>query len=126
MNILLSRTTDRPIYEQIKSQIKKSILRGEMIEGEALPSMRELAKNLQVSVITTKRAYEDLEAEGYVTSYVGKGTFVAKQNVAVIKESKVVQIEETLSKIIQESKMIDLSLKELQLIVEKIYEEENE
>ncbi len=126
MNILLSKSSDKPIYEQIKNQIKKSIIRGEMVEGESLPSMRELAKNLQVSVITTKRAYEDLEAEGYVTSFVGKGTYVAKQNVAVLKESKVTQIEENLSKIIRDSKMIDLSLEELQLLVEKMYKEEDE
>lgn len=126
MNILLSKSSDKPIYEQIKNQIKKSIIRGEMVEGESLPSMRELAKNLQVSVITTKRAYEDLEAEGYVTSFVGKGTYVAKQNVAVLKESKVTQIEENLSKIIRDSKMINLSLEELQLLVEKMYKEEDE
>ncbi|MFO8068704.1 MAG: GntR family transcriptional regulator [Alkalibacterium sp.] len=126
MNILLSRTTNKPIYEQIKIQIKQSILRGEMVEGESLPSMRELAKNLEVSVITTKRAYVDLEAEGYVTSFVGKGTFVAKQNVALLKESKVIQIEEKLSIIVRDSKMIDLSLDDLQLLVEKKYKEELE
>lgn len=126
MNILLSKSSDKPIYEQIKNQIKKSIIRGEMVEGESLPSMRELAKNLQVSVITTKRAYEDLEAEGYVTSFVGKGTYVARQNVAVFKKSKVMQIEEKLLEIIRDSKMIDLSLEELHLLVEKIYKEEDE
>lgn len=126
MNILLSKSSDKPIYEQIKNQIKKSIIRGEMVEGESLPSMRELAKNLQVSVITTKRAYEDLEAEGYVTSFVGKGTYVAKQNLAVLKESKVTQIEEKLLEIIRDSKVIDLSLEELQLLVEKMYKEEDE
>lgn len=126
MNIILSKTSDKPIYEQIKNQIKQSILRGDMVEGESLPSMRELAKKLQVSVITTKRAFEDLEAEGYVTSFVGKGTFVAKQNLTVLKESKILQIEEKLSTIIEESKMINLSLQDLQVLLEKKYKEERE
>lgn len=126
MNILLSRTTDKPIYEQIKNQIKQSILSGEMIEGESLPSMRKLAKDLEVSVITTKRAYEDLEAEGYVTSLVGKGTFVAKQDLDSLKESKVRQIEDNLKTLIADAKMIDLSLGDLHVLLENKFKEESE
>ncbi|GAB2480669.1 GntR family transcriptional regulator [Alkalibacterium psychrotolerans] len=126
MNILLSRTTDKPIYEQIKNQIKKSILSGEMVEGESLPSMRKLAKDLEVSVITTKRAYEDLEAEGYVTSLVGKGTFVAKQDVDILKESKVRQIEDNFKILIEDAKMIGLSLEDLHVLLENKFKEESE
>lgn len=126
MNILLSRTTDKPIYEQIKNQIKKSILSGEMVEGESLPSMRKLAKDLEVSVITTKRAYEDLEAEGYVTSLVGKGTFVAKQDLGILKESKVRQIEDNFKILIEDSKMIGLSLEDLHVLLENKFKEESE
>lgn len=126
MNILLSRTTDKPIYEQIKNQIKKSILSGEMVEGESLPSMRKLAKDLEVSVITTKRAYEDLEAEGYVKSLVGKGTFVAKQGVDILKESKVRQIEDNFKILIEDAKMIGLSLEDLHVLLENKFKEESE
>lgn len=124
MNILLSKTADLPIYEQIKNQIKQSILNEELVEGELLPSMRELAKNLQVSVITTKRAYEDLESEGYVVSVVGKGTYVSQQDTAILREKYVTQIENNLAKVIFDSKLIDLSLKELMELIEKKYKED--
>jgi GntR family transcriptional regulator len=77
MNILIASTSKEPLFQQIKEQIKQHIFSGELKEGDALPSMRALAKDLKVSVITTKRAYEDLENEGYLISSVGKGTFVA-------------------------------------------------
>ncbi|MBD7946427.1 GntR family transcriptional regulator, partial [Psychrobacillus sp. Sa2BUA9] len=88
MQIIISNSSKEPIYEQITSQIKSLILAGELQEGAAIPSMRNLAKELQISVITTKRAYEELEKAGFIYSIVGKGSFVAEQNLEVIREKK--------------------------------------
>ncbi len=87
MQIVLSHTSKTPLYEQIKQQIQNQIMTGELKEGDALPSMRLLAKELNVSVITTKRAYEELEKEGYLFSAVGKGTFVAGQQPQVLNRT---------------------------------------
>ena len=86
MKILISNSSDEPIYEQIASQIKSLILKNELKEGEILPSIRNLAKELGISVITTKRAYEELEKEGFTETVRGKGTFVAAQNKEFMKE----------------------------------------
>ena len=80
MNIVISNSSDKPIYEQIAQQIKKMIISGELSPGDALPSMRFLAKELRISVITTKRAYSDLERDGFIETVTGKGSFVANQN----------------------------------------------
>ena len=96
MNLIISNSSGKPIYEQITAQIKNSILSGELQEGEALPSMRALAKDLRISVITTKRAYEDLERDGFITSVPGKGSLVARKNVAIIREEQLKKIEELL------------------------------
>lgn len=93
MNILISNSSGQPIYEQIVSQIKALIISGELNEGDALPSMRLLAKELRISVITTKRAYEELEREGFIVSVTGKGSFVASKNVELIKEQQFREIE---------------------------------
>lgn len=123
MNIIISNYSKEPIYEQITNQIRAYILSGELKEGEALPSIRNLAKNLQVSVITTKRAYEELESEGLIYSIVGKGSFVAEQNIELIKEKKLRAIEEQLSAVIVNSKEIDLTLAELIELMTILYEE---
>jgi GntR family transcriptional regulator len=123
MQILISNSSTEPIYEQITNQIKSSILSGELEEGTAIPSMRKLAKDLQISVITTKRAYEELEKAGFIYSIVGKGSFVAEQNLEVIKEKKLKVIEEQLSAVITNSQEIGLSLDELQQILKLLYEE---
>ena len=81
VDIIISNTSSMPIYEQIIMQIKKSIMNGDLKEGEALPSMRTLAKELRISVITTKRAYEELENAGFIVTVMGKGSFVAKKNI---------------------------------------------
>ena len=96
MNIIISNSSGQPIYEQIVSQIKNMIISGSLKEGDALPSMRLLAKELRISVITTKRAYEELEREGFIVSYTGKGSFVASQNMELIKEQKYREIEDYL------------------------------
>ncbi len=106
MQIIISNSSKEPIYEQITNQMKSSILAGELQEGAAIPSMRKLAQDLQISVITTKRAYEELEKAGFIYSIVGKGSFVAEQNLEVIREKKQKVIEEQLSAVITNSKEI--------------------
>ncbi|MBW8351173.1 GntR family transcriptional regulator [Bacillus sp. IITD106] len=123
MQIIISNSSKEPIYEQITNQIKSLILAGELQEGASLPSMRKLAKDLQISVITTKRAYEELEKAGFIYSIVGKGSFVAEQNLEVIKEKKLKVIEEQLSAVITNSKEIGLPLDELQQLLKILYEE---
>ncbi|WP_017185916.1 GntR family transcriptional regulator [Alkalibacillus haloalkaliphilus] len=123
MQIIISNSSKEPIYEQIINQIKSTILSGDLKEGAALPSIRQLAKDLQISVITTKRAYEELEKLGFIYSIVGKGSFVAEQNLEVIREKKLKVIEEQLSAVIVNSKEIGLSFDELQELLELLYEE---
>lgn len=123
MQIVISNSSKKPIYEQITSQIKSSILTGKLHEGALIPSMRKLAKDLQISVITTKRAYDELEKAGFIYSIVGKGSFVAEQNLEVIKEKKLKVIEEQISAVITNSKEIGISLHELQQLLTILYEE---
>ena len=94
MDITISNSSGAPIYEQICSQIKGKIISGELKEGDALPSIRLLAKELRISVITTKRAYEELERDGFLVTYAGKGSFVAGKNLDLIREEHLRQIEE--------------------------------
>ena len=94
MDIIISNSAGTPIYEQICAQIKGKIISGELKEGDALPSMRLLAKELRISVITTKRAYEELERDGFLVTYAGKGSFVAGKNLDLIREEHLRQIEE--------------------------------
>ncbi|AUD15071.1 MULTISPECIES: GntR family transcriptional regulator [unclassified Planococcus (in: firmicutes)] len=123
MQIIISNSSKEPIYEQISYQIKSAILIGELQEGEAIPSMRKLAKDLHVSVITTKRAYEELEKAGFIYSIVGKGSFVAEQNLELIKEKKLKVIEEQLNAVITNSREIGLSYDELKQLLKILYEE---
>ncbi|WP_019156540.1 GntR family transcriptional regulator [Robertmurraya massiliosenegalensis] len=123
MKIIISNSSKEPIYEQITSQIKASILAGELQEGTTIPSMRKLAQDLQISVITTKRAYEELEKEGFIYSIVGKGSFVAEQNLEVIREKKLKAIEEQMKAVIINSREIGLSLEDLQQLLNILYEE---
>lgn len=121
MDIILSNSSDEPIYAQIISQIKAQIMSGELAAGEALPSMRVLAQQLRISVITTKRAYEDLEREGYIENFAGKGCFVKRQNTDFLREETVRRVEELLGKACETAKMCDLSLNEIKEILELIY-----
>ncbi|MEG2109302.1 MAG: GntR family transcriptional regulator [Clostridium sp.] len=113
MNIIISNTSGVPIYEQISKEIKNAILNGSFIEGEALPSIRSLASELRVSVITTKRAYEELEREGYIYTVPGKGSYIARQNKEILKEEKLREIEERLLDAIEISNSIGLEFEEL-------------
>ncbi|PQD94527.1 GntR family transcriptional regulator [Pradoshia eiseniae] len=124
MRIIISNQSREPIYEQIAAQIKKQVLTNELPAGEPLPSMRQLAKDLGVSVITTKRAYEELEKRGYIYSVVGKGSFVSEQNKEMILERKMTVIEEQLRAAIQNSKEIGISLSELEELLRMLYEGE--
>ncbi|NWK83950.1 GntR family transcriptional regulator [Staphylococcus sp. GSSP0090] len=126
MKILLKNSSERPIYEQIKQQIKENILKGYVAPGEHLPSMRELAHDLSVSVITTKRAYEDLEKDGFVYTLRGKGTYVKEQDSSILKEKQFIVIESLAKSMSKEAKTIGMSLSELQEIVELIFEEGEE
>ncbi|WP_438350621.1 GntR family transcriptional regulator [Paenibacillus sp. FA6] len=123
MQIIISNSSKDPIYEQILKQIQTKILSGELTEGAALPSIRQLAKDLRISVITTKRAYEELEKSGFIYLIVGKGSFVAEQNLDVIREKRLRVIEEQLSAVISNSKEIGLSYEELQGLLKLLYEE---
>ena len=124
MNIIISNSSGKPIYEQITSQIKNMIVAGELKPGEALPSMRLLAKELRISVITTKRAYEDLERDGYIYSVVGKGSFVADANMELMKEEHLRRIEENLQNAVEAARISHIELQELQDILKMLYEEE--
>ena len=121
MNILISNSSGEPIYEQIASQIKAMIIGGELAAGDALPSMRLLAGQLRISVITTKRAYEELERDGFIESYTGKGSFVKAQNPELIKEKNLRAIEELMSQICVKAKLGGVSLDELKETLEIIY-----
>lgn len=125
MNIIISNSSGRPIYDQIVSQIKNQIMAGELVEGEALPSMRVLAKELRISVITTKRAYEELEREGFIVSITGKGSFVASMDTELIREEVLKQIEEHISKAVDKANRANISLKELTQLLEYLYKEDS-
>ncbi len=126
MDIIISNTSSVPIYEQIITQMKKNIMNGNLKEGEALPSMRTLAKELKISVITTKRAYEELESAGFIITVMGKGSFVAKKNLELIKEEQFKQIEQHIKCAVEQAQMNGISLKELIEIVKILYGEDNE
>jgi GntR family transcriptional regulator len=124
MNIIISNSSGQPIYEQIASQIKSMIITGELREGEALPSMRLLAKELRISVITTKRAYDELEREGFIVSFTGKGSFVAGKNIELIKEQHLKEIENHMQEILKLSKECGLKLDEMIEMMILLYEGE--
>ena len=121
MDILIRNTGEVPIYDQIVRQIKGLILKGELREGEALPSMRLLAKELRISVITTKRAYEELEREGFLTSVPGKGCFVAAQNPELLREDALRRVEEHLGRAVEEARSGSISLEEMQATLNILY-----
>ena len=125
MDIMISNASGIPIYEQIVSQVKNLILSGALEEGEALPSMRLLAKELRISVITTKRAYEELEREGYILSVVGKGSFVAPRNMELVREEKPRQVEEHLSQAVETAKTYGISLEDLVEVLTMLYGEDS-
>ncbi len=126
MNLSVSLTTGEPIYQQIKDQIKQQILSGQLHDGELLPSIRNLAHDLQISVITTKRAYDELEQEGLVASVTGKGTFVTEKNKEAIREVRYRQLEEQVKDLVSQSKALGLSKEDLNHLFELFYKEMGE
>ena len=123
MRILISNLSNEPIYEQIRNQVKGLIIKGELKEGDLLPSIRGLAKDLQISVITTKRAYDELEKEGFLQTVAGKGSYVAPQNTELIKEQKIKIIEEKLNEIVEESKLLGFTFEDINQMLKILFEE---
>jgi GntR family transcriptional regulator len=124
MKILLSNSSSEPIYEQIACQVRAQIIAGELEEGGLLPSIRALARDLQISVITTKRAYEELEKEGLIDTVGGKGTFVAAQNPAFLREKRMKAVEEKLLAAVAEARLLGVGPDELGDMLRLLYEEE--
>ena len=122
MDIVISNSSGKPIYEQITSQIKNSILSGGLRPGDPLPSIRLLARELRISVITTKRAYEDLEREGYIETVAGKGSFVAPQNTELLREENLKRVETHLLEAVNLAKQSGIGLSELSTILSVFYE----
>lgn len=123
MNIIISNSSNKPIYEQITDQVKNLILSGELVTGDALPSMRLLAKELRISVITTKRAYEELEREGFIETVTGKGSFVADKNPDLLREEHLKRIEGNLIKACEIAKIAKVSREDLIEMLKIVYEE---
>lgn len=123
MTILIDNKSGAPIYEQIYTQIKNQIISGDLKEDEALPSIRNLAKDLRISVITTKRAYDELEREGFIYTLPAKGCFVARKNVELLREETLKQIENHMQKIVQLAAACKLSQEELLDLFRFILEE---
>jgi len=124
MNIFISNTSQDPIYQQIIAQIKSLIFRGDLNEGDLLPSIRSLAKELQISVITTKRAYEELEKDGFIETVTGKGSYVAPQNKELLNKKRMKIVEEKLIEAIHEAKALNLNSEQLSEMLKRLYEEE--
>ena len=126
MELIIRNNTDQPIYGQITSQIRSQILSGALAPGDALPSIRALAKDLKISVITTKRAYDELEAEGFVCTVAGKGCFVAEKNLDLIREQQLKTLEDHLSAAVELSKSCGVTPAELQEMLRILLEEESQ
>lgn len=121
MKIIISNSSEIPIYEQIKNQIKNQIITDELKEGESIPSIRTLSSEIKISVMTIKKSYDELEKEGYINSVQGKGTFVSKKNNELIKEEANKEIESHISKIIEISNRFNISKKEILDLFNYIY-----
>lgn len=124
MNLFISNASNQPIYEQIYTQLKNAIIAGEWKEGDALPSIRQLAKDLRISVITTKRAYEELERDGFVDTVAGKGCFVAAKNIEMLREERLRDIEEHMREILRLAPACGLSEQEILEQFRVVVEEE--
>ena len=124
MDIIISNSSDKPIFEQIKQAIKKAIASNELKENEMLPSIRNLAQDLRISVMTVKRAYDELESEGFIKTLHGKGSIVASKNIELLKEEQMKEIEEHIDKIILISKTSNISKKEILDTFEYLYGED--
>lgn len=124
MKILISNTSDAPLYQQIKEQIIDAILKGELVDGDPLPSIRAFANDLKVSVLTIRRVYDDLEKEGFVNSQVGIGTFVSTSNVELLRDSKRRLVEQKMLEMIQTAKSLGITQQELNDMMNILFKEE--
>ena len=124
MEIVLSNSSDRPIYEQIAQQVRDGILAGELAPGERLPSIRALAADLRISAVTTKRAYQDLEAQGFIQTVPGKGCFVAEQNLELMREERLRRVEDALARAVREAAAARIDAAELHEMLDIQLEEE--
>ena len=126
MKIIISNASSEPIYQQIGQQIKAQIISGDLKEGDGLPSIRKLAKELHISVITTKRTYEELEKEGFIDVVGGKGTFVAIQNKELLREKRMKSIEDMMGETVTEALKLGITFTELQEMLSILYHDNNE
>lgn len=126
MKIIIKNSSDQPLYQQIKDQIKAAILRNELAEGELLPSIRSLANDLQVSVLTTKRVYTELETEGFITTKVGKGSYVATESLELLSESKRHMVETKLTEVWEMARELGINKDELYSMMELLFEEDGQ
>jgi GntR family transcriptional regulator len=124
MRILISNASPDPIYDQIVQQIRAQILSSDLSEGDLLPSIRKLAKDLQISVITTKRAYEELEREGFINTVGGKGTFVAAQNPEFLREKRMKAVEEKLADAVDQAQLLGVGPDQLVEMLRLLYTED--
>ena len=124
MNVVVSNSSDVPLYVQIKEQIKDAILKGELEDGELLPSIRSFANDVQVSVLTVRRVYEELEKEGFAVSQAGRGTFVSMGNLELLRDSKRRIIEQELQKAVHNEKLLDNPKDEKKAMMHNLNEED--
>ena len=124
MKLIISSVSGEPIYEQIKTQIRSAVLGGELKAGEALPSLRKLAKELRISLITTKRAYEELERDGFIVTMTGRGSFVAAKNLELLREEKRKQVEALLAQAAQAARTVGIPEEELCELIRLLYKDE--
>lgn len=123
MKIIIKNSSDIPLYQQIKDQIKDSILKEELVEGDSLPSIRAFANDLQVSVLTIRRVYSELESEGFVISQAGLGTFVSTGNIELLKDAKRRLVEEKMVELIKTAKSLQIKKEDLNSMMDILYEE---
>ncbi|MPQ31930.1 GntR family transcriptional regulator [Clostridium estertheticum] len=126
MKILISNISNIPLYQQIKDQLKDIIFKGEMSEGDALPSIRNFATDLKVSVLTIRRVYSELEQEGFITSQVGIGTFISAGNLELLRDSKRRIVEQKMQDLILAAKTLKISKEELNAMMDILYEEDEQ
>ena len=126
MEIVISNSSDKPIYEQIAAQIREQVLTGVLTEGEQLPSIRSLATQLRISAITTKRAYQDLEAQGFVRTVPGKGCFVAGENLELLREERLRMVESSLVRAVSDARAAGITADELREMLDLLLEEDEQ
>jgi GntR family transcriptional regulator len=124
MKVIISNSSPDPIYEQITKQVKAQIISGDLAEGQTLPSIRRLAHDLQISVITTKRAYDELEKEGFINTVGGKGTFVAVQNPELLREKKMKIVEDKLAQAVDEAKLMGIGEDQIIHMLQLLFQED--